>query len=368
MYDDIYDLIRTIYHYDEDDSEKNIIHRSLIEDGGVDKANRFVYYTEHERANIIEKIAEHLHKSYNSTIDETDNTKYIVFDEDKVIPTNVLTENRKKIFTGLDGSYETRLDQIEFVLRQLRTLIGQSQFKNHSADVISNIYGNKLEYNSLNHTINGVDATELYNDNSILSILLREVKDRQTLEDSFKNRNRINANRRNKDVIYSLTSSTSNATNIVDLGNLQNGALFTNMTIFDNGVVNESNIEGEIISSSEIVTKTSDNNIKYIKLDETSADLIGMDYLIIPEDGETFYHADIKTFDEINAEIESDMTNFNDYEAENAVLEPAETEFFKEKSVKPRTYISSYVDENIQIELNAGSFIGKTLEWGVRNE
>ena len=368
MYDDIYDLIRTIYHYDEDDSEKNIIHRSLIEDGGVDKANRFIYYTEHERANIIEKIAEHLHKSYNSTIDETDNTKYVIFDENKVNPTNVLTENRKKIFTGLEGSYETRLDQIEFVLRQLRTFIGQSQFKNHSADVISNIYGNRIEYNPLNRTVNGVSVATVHNDNSILSMILREISDRQTLEESFKNRNKINANKRNKDVIYSLTSSTSNATNIVDLGNLQNGALFTNMTIFDNGVVNEDDIEGEIISSSEIVTKANDNNIKYIKLDETSADIIGMDYLIIPADGETFYHADIKTFEEIDEEIEADMRDFGNYEDENNVIEPAETKFFKNKDVKPRTYISSYAAENIQIELNVGSFIGKTLKWSIRNE
>ena len=62
------------------------------------------------------------------------------------------------------------------------------------------------------------------------------------------------------------------------------------------------------------------------------------------------------------------MRDFGNYEDENNVIEPAETEFFKEKSVKPRTYISSYADENIQIELNVGSFIGKTLEWGVRNE
>ena len=346
----------------------NIIHRSLIEDGGVDKANRFVYYTEHERANIIEKIAEHLHKSYNSTIDETDNTKYVIFDENKVNPTNVLTENRKKIFTGLEGSYETRLDQIEFVLRQLRTFIGQSQFKNHSADVISNIYGNRIEYNPLNRTVNGVSVATVHNDNSILSMILREISDRQTLEESFKNRNNVNANKRNKDVIYSLTSSTSNATNIVDLGNLQNGALFTNMTIFDNSVVNEDDIEGEIRSSSEIVTKANDNNIRYIKLDETSADLIGMDYLIIPADGETFYHADIKTFEEIKAEIEADVGNFNNYEDENNVIEPAETKFFKNKDVKPRTYISSYAAENIQIELNAGNFIGKTLKWSIRNE
>ena len=127
-------------------------------------------------------------------------------------------------------------------------------------------------------------------------------------------------------------------------------------------------IEGEIISSSEIVTKANDNNIRYIKLDETSADLIGMDYLIIPADGETFYHADIKTFEEINAEIEADMRYFDRYEDENNVIEPAETKFFKNKVVKPRTYISSYAAENIQIELNAGKFIGKTLEWSIRNE
>ena len=42
--------------------------------------------------------------------------------------------------------------------------------------------------------------------------------------------------------------------------------------------------------------------------------------------------------------------------------------FFKNKVVNPRTYISSYAAENIQIELNAGKFIGKTLEWGIRNE
>ena len=93
-----------------------------------------------------------------------------------------------------------------------------------------------------------------------------------------------------------------------------------------------------------------------------------MDYLIIPADSETFYHADIKTFEEIKAEIEADMGNFDNYEDENNVIEPAETKFFKNKDVKPRTYISSYAAENIQIELNAGKFIGKTLKWSIRNE
>ena len=79
-------------------------------------------------------------------------------------------------------------------------------------------------------------------------------------------------------------------------------------------------------------------------------------------------YADIKTFEEIKAEIEADMRDFDNYEDENNVIEPAETKFFKNKDVKPRTYISSYVAENIQIELNAGKFIGKALEWGIKNE
>lgn len=139
VYSDVMDLLKTVYgYYDENNSLVKFSHRSTL--GENDENDRFLE-GDSEPANIIEKLLNFLYTTHS----RTEVGKHFDFEGTNTQNnSNLLQANRKNLFGPGEGKLESRIEEIEYTLKNLRHFIGQNDFNN-----IDNRYTGEFAYSEV---------------------------------------------------------------------------------------------------------------------------------------------------------------------------------------------------------------------------
>lgn len=373
VYDDVKDLLQTIYGYCDENNNVKFSHRSLIDPPQNETSKRFLSLSGEngnvaESKNIIESIVNHLYKTHNKITDDVDNLEYFDFDTSGNINEDIkdlLSENRDKIFNNSDTPFDSRLEEFETVLRNLRLFIGLNDF-----DDTRNKYGSEFKYTegvAHNSEYNDQEQEFYFNgqngfslsDNSLLGLIYTMISSHKSLSEKVTINNGNSEKLIIDSSVQSLKNSCDAASSTIDSYNIKN-IKSTDVILFYNDDNNPIDIEYdvEVVNFTEIPLQN--GNFKYSLIVSDDLSFMGSE-IMIPSNEGYFYNnekAFIKENDYEYIEFEKEILDNGDKGSNlyaKSILKPNKT--------KDGNSLKSYVDDIEPVSLKSGlNYIGKLKE------